>query len=147
LRAVSLGSPPPDFVFDTGSGPVRLSALSGKPVVINFWASWCLPCLDELEIFSRAQAEYGGRINIITLSNERDGLARAYLLRHHLQRVPLAEDVTSRVFKSYTIEEIPVTLVLRGDGTVGYLSVGELEWDDLHGAIESALGGGSGEGT
>ncbi|HXF33302.1 MAG TPA: hypothetical protein VN603_01930, partial [Candidatus Acidoferrales bacterium] len=69
------------------------------------------------------------------------------LLRHHLQRVPLAEDVTSRVFKSYTIEEIPVTLVLRGDGTVGYLSVGELEWDDLHGAIESALGGGSGEGT
>lgn len=140
LRAVTLGSPPPDFAFDAGKGPTRLTALAGKPVLINFWATWCMPCLDELQMFERAQREYGSRISVVTLSNEKNGLAREYLNHHRLQQLPLVEDVSSTIFKSYTIEEIPVTLVLRPDGAVVYLSVGELDWVNLRTAIEAALG-------
>jgi len=136
---VTIGAPPPDFIFDTGSGPTRLTALAGKPVLVNFWATWCLPCLNELEMFGRVQHEFGDRIRLITLSNEKNGLARDYLEHHHLKGLPLAEDTSSVIFKSYTIEEIPVTLVVRPDGTVGYLSIGELEWDSFHQAIEAAL--------
>jgi thiol-disulfide isomerase/thioredoxin len=140
LRAVTVGAAPPDFVFDVGKGPTHLAALAGKPVLINFWATWCLPCLDELEMFGRVQREYGDKIRVITLSNEKTGRARDYLDHHKLKQLPLAEDVTSVIFKSYTIEEIPVTVVVRADGTVGYLSVGELEWEEFHQAVEAALG-------
>jgi peroxiredoxin len=139
LKAVSLGQPPPDFIFDDGSGPTRLSALSGtKAVVINFWATWCPPCLDELKLFERASHDYGARVRFVTFSNEKPGVARDYLKEHHL-RVPLAEDTSSTIFKTYTIEEIPVTVVIKRGGAVSFLSVGELDADEFHRAIEAAL--------
>ena len=48
-----------------GGPPVVLSALTGKPTVINLWASWCSPCRDELPLLARADREYGDRLQVI----------------------------------------------------------------------------------
>jgi len=57
----------PDLELDClgGGPPVRLSALAGKPTVINLWASWCKECRDELPLLARAHREYGDRVQFI----------------------------------------------------------------------------------
>ncbi len=138
LRAVAFAKVPPDFTFDAGAGPERLSTLFGKPVVLNFWATWCAPCLDELDVFTKMQSVYGGDATLLTLSKEAPGTARALLEARHLE-LPLAEDPSGSIFNAYTIKEVPVTIVLRRDGTVSYVSVGELDWSELQHALDAAL--------
>lgn len=137
LRTVSFEKAPPDFTYNVGAGDTRLTAQLGKPIVVNFWATWCHPCLDELEVFGRLEREYGNRVTLVTLSAEAPGVAREYLLEHG-PAMPVAEDPTRRVFDAYSIGPIPVTLVLRANGTVSHVSVGELDWIELSHAVDDA---------
>ena len=137
LANVHLGMPPPDFVVQTGAGSVPLSRLRGKPVVINFWASWCPPCTDELPYFERITKLYGDRVTVITISNEAPGVAKAYLdgKRYAL---PVVEDPKGTIFHEYSIPPIPDTIVLDSAGRVVYVSVGGLSWAELRSAVIKA---------
>ncbi len=137
LRGLAYGALTPDFAFDSGAGPERLSALRGKPVVLNFWASWCGPCRDELPVFSQLEREYGAAVTLVTLSNEAPGPAAALFAQLHLA-LPLAEGAGA-TFERYGIGPIPVTLVLDASGRLTYVSLGELNWTELHQAVEQAL--------
>lgn len=139
LPTVHYGAPPPDFPVSTTHGVVMLSQLRGKPVVINFWASWCPPCTDELPYFERLEREYGGRVTLVTVSNEAAGVAAAYLRRHGFA-LPLVEDPRGRIFSAYSLPPIPDTVVLDAQGRVTYVSVGGLSWPELDEAVEQALG-------
>ena len=139
LRTIAFAKTPPDFTFDTGAGPERLSTLFGKPIVLNFWATWCEPCLQELDVFEKMQSVYGDGATLITLSKEPPGTARGLLDAKHVT-LPLAEDPSGTIFGAYSVEKVPVTIVLRRDGTVSYVSVGELDWNELHTALDAALG-------
>ncbi len=78
--ALLAGSPPPlaalhaqaGALLDGGAGALRarLSALKGYPVVINKWASWCVPCKEEFGAFQRVSAEYGRRVAFIGIDSE-----------------------------------------------------------------------------
>jgi thiol-disulfide isomerase/thioredoxin len=78
-EALLAGSPPPLAALHAQGGEVlgggalalhaRLAALKGYPVVINKWASWCVPCKDELPAFQRASAEYGRRVAFVGLDS------------------------------------------------------------------------------
>src|SRR5581483_10280852 len=139
LATVRVGAPPPDFTVQTKAGAVALSQLRGKPVVINFWASWCPPCTDELPYFERLAHDYGDRVVIVTVSNEAGDTARDYLRRHNLD-LPLSEDPAGKVFSAYALPPIPGTVVLDPDGRVEYISAGGLSWEELQGAVDKALG-------
>jgi len=138
LRAIALGRPAPDFSFDLGSGSERLSALAGRAVVLNFWATWCGPCRDELDAFEALRDTYGDAVTLLTISREQPGVARAFLAAHHLD-LPLVEDPAGKIFAAYSISPLPVTIVLRPGGAVSYVMVGELDESELHGAIDAAL--------
>jgi cytochrome c biogenesis protein CcmG/thiol:disulfide interchange protein DsbE len=138
LRTVAFSKPPPDFTFDAGDGPERLSGLSGKPVVLSFWATWCHPCRDELDVFAKLHQLYGDQTGLITLSDEAPGTARAYLDEHGLA-LPLVEDPQRKIFGAYSVARIPVTIVLRRDGTVANVTIGEISWPELQTQVEAVL--------
>jgi thiol-disulfide isomerase/thioredoxin len=137
LQAIAFGKVPPDFTYDVGNGPTKLSTQFGKPVV-NFWATWCGPCLDEMPVFTRLQEDYGEKATLITLSAEETGVARTWVTYHKV-RLPIVEDLKKTVFDAYSIGAIPVTIVLRPNGTVSHVSVGELDWTELQAAVDAAL--------
>jgi cytochrome c biogenesis protein CcmG/thiol:disulfide interchange protein DsbE len=139
LAAVHYGVAPPDFVVRTTQGSERLSALRGKPVVVNFWASWCPPCTQELPYFERLGQLYGNRISIVTVDwNEQPGTASSYLKQHDLN-LPVVDDGQSRIYKEYSLFEVPDTVVLDAQGNVSYVSVGELSWNELNTAVQQVL--------
>jgi peroxiredoxin len=139
LATVRVGAPPPDFTLRTKQGPVPLSQLRGKPVVINFWATWCPPCTDELPYFTRLAHDYGNRVVIVTVSNEAPGVAQDYLRARQLT-LPLVEDTGGTVFSAYALPPIPGTVVVDPQGRVEYISAGGLSWDELQSAVDKALG-------
>jgi thiol-disulfide isomerase/thioredoxin len=138
LKTVAFGVRPPDFAYDLGAGPTHLSGQYGRPIVINFWATWCDPCRDELGAFESLQREYAGRAILVTLSSEPDGVARGFL-RDHSIALPVAEDPGRKVFDAYSIGPIPVTIVLDPNGTVSHVAVGELDWKELQAAVDASL--------
>jgi thiol-disulfide isomerase/thioredoxin len=138
LTTVHYGAPPPSFMVPTPQGAEPLSHFRGKPVVINFWASWCPPCTDELPYFERVRQSYGDRVTVITVSNEAPGVAEGYLRQRHID-LPLVEDPSGKIFSAYKIPPIPDTVVLDSGGNVSYVSAGGLSWPELQTAVDRVL--------
>jgi thiol-disulfide isomerase/thioredoxin len=138
LAKLQYDAAPPDFRFPLGARTQNLSSLVGKPVVINFWATWCHACIDEFSAFARMEEDYGNRVAFISLSNEPLGVAPAYLKQHGLD-LPLLEDPQGAVFAAYSVSVYPVTVVVSARGRVSYVSVGGLDWPELKGALERAF--------
>lgn len=139
LANIHYGAAPPDFWFPAASGMLELSRAVGKPVVINFWATWCRPCLDELHVFKKLRQSYGDRIFLITLSSDPVGVAQAYLETHG-PNLPLLSDPKGVLFAAYSVSPIPVTIVLDAAGRVTFVWVGEVDWPELQSAVNRAFG-------
>jgi cytochrome c biogenesis protein CcmG/thiol:disulfide interchange protein DsbE len=140
LRTVAFAKAPPDFTFDDGMGPTHLAALTGKPVILSFWATWCEPCRAELPAFGHLRETYGDTVTLLTISDEPAGAARAFLQSRHLD-LPVVEDPARKIFEAYSVTPIPVTIVLRPDGAVSYVSIGQTSYDELQAAVAAALTG------
>jgi peroxiredoxin len=125
LRTVAFAKAPPDFTFDDGAGPTHLAALTGKPVILSFWATWCEPCRAELPAFGHLREAYGDAVTLLTISDEPAGAARAFLQSRHLD-LPVVEDPARKIFEAYSVTPIPV-------------SIGETSYDELQAAVAAAL--------
>lgn len=130
--------PPPDFAIRTAKGTKHLYDLRGKVVVLNFWATWCPPCTDELKDFVRAESVYGKDIDLITISSEPHDVASSYLTHWDID-LPVIEDLDGSISKAYETPPVPLTVVIDPAGNVTYISRGELSWPELDSAIEHAL--------
>ena len=139
LPTVFLTKPPPDFSYAAGMATHRLSEFTGKPVVLNFWATWCEPCIDELGTFAKISSTYGNSVDVLTVDSEDAGVARKYLQAHGYA-LPLAEDPTHKIRDLYTVSKIPVTIFIGKDGAVRQVVVGELSWGEIADALDTQLG-------
>ncbi|MGL6199769.1 MAG: TlpA family protein disulfide reductase [Lachnospiraceae bacterium] len=125
----------PDFTAEDSEGnTVALSDLRGKPVVLNFWASWCGPCQQEMPDFQEAFAEYGGEVQFMMLnltgSNETRESAEAFIAENKYT-FPVYFDVQQSGANAYTVFSIPTTYFIDKDGNIATYAQGKLDMESL----------------
>jgi cytochrome c biogenesis protein CcmG, thiol:disulfide interchange protein DsbE len=120
-HAPGVGSTAPAFTLRKleGPGKVSLASYRGKPVVLNFWASWCEPCKSEAAVLQRDWATYRGR-GVVFLGVDYHDLgsdARRFVNAHSLT-FPMLQDGSGNVTGRYGISQVPETYVLDREGRV-----------------------------
>ena len=120
------GKAAPDFALRSLDGKNRrLSELRGEVVMINFWATWCGPCREEMPLLDRIYQQYAPVGFQILGVNVDDAGSRAAEMAQTLGvSFPVLFDETKSVSKLYDIGAMPMTVLIARDGTVRYLHKG-----------------------
>ena len=137
-----IGKPAPDFVADTLSGEtVRLQDYRGKVVLLDFWASWCMPCRQEMPNVVRIHNRYGSRgLQVIGINLDTNRAEASQFVSAEGLTWPHVRDdwgSPSGVAGKYGVEAIPMTFIIDRDGTI--IDVG-LRGGQLEARIAEALG-------
>jgi len=140
IKTGTIGKPAPVFTLDRldGSGKVTLADLSGKVVVMNFFASWCLPCTQEnpalVRVYERYRASDVVMLGVNYQESRDNGLA--YVARMGMGWTTVADD-DGRVALSYGVFGPPETFFIGPDGVIAGRHIGPIDEETLITAIET----------
>lgn len=133
-----------DFTVYTENGEkVSLYKKLGKPVIINFWATWCPPCKAEMPAFEELYSEYGDEVEFMMI-NVTDGkrdtpsAVKAFISRNGYT-FPVYCDNDMSASTVYGVQSIPMTVFVYPDGTLSDYHIGAISEDALRAAIEKML--------
>ena len=123
----AIGNPAPNFALaDLDGNPVTLDELRGRPIVVNFWASWCAPCVEEFPLLRDAAARHAGDGLAVVgvVYDDRSELARAFMERYGATW-PAAMDPGFAVADAYAVIGPPETYFIGRDGTIVARQIGQ----------------------
>ena len=128
----AIGSPVQDFELPilTG-GSQRLSALKGKPVVINFWASWCAPCKEEMPLLDRLSQNHSGDLAVLGVNYAETPEVVQEFVQESGISFPILLDETGRVSDLYYVRNYPTTFFIDADGVLRAQHIGLLSEEAL----------------
>lgn len=136
-----IGDTVPDFSAPLlgSEGDLALSDLRGKPVVLNFWASWCTPCDDEAPAFRAAAAAYGDRVQFLGV-NARDARSDALAkLEEWGLGYPSVRDETGEIYSSFGLSGQPETFFIDAEGELVQHAAGPVFENDLEPLLQDLL--------
>ncbi len=131
LRVESKAQTPPAFnLQDIGGKSVSLTDFRGKVVFINFWATWCPPCIEEMPSMRRLQAKFQGddRFVMLAISADEDWQPVREFFSKEPAPFRVALDAKGELAKRYGTEKFPETYILVDGQLVGYI-IGPRDWD------------------
>ena len=145
---VACASPPPDLgkyqpakegkhipttaFIDADGNEESLADLRGQGLIVNFWATWCAPCVKEMPALDRLAEAAGPRgLRVLALSADREGasVVRRFYDVNKIGHLPVAIDKMSRVARAIGIDGLPTTVLYNSDGREIGRVIGVAEWD------------------
>jgi thiol-disulfide isomerase/thioredoxin len=123
-------APPPLALRDLDGRLHDLAAYRGQVVVLNFWASWCPPCVHEMPSMQRLQDKFAGRPLVVLAVNmgEDEATVRAFVRDTIKVTFPIPLDRDGAALKRWKVFVFPTSFVLGRDGKIRYALFGELDW-------------------
>lgn len=143
LSAQTLGSPAPAFTLKTlVGGTVSLSDYAGRPVFLNFWASWCKPCRGEMsDIVAAYDAHQEQRLQVLAINltdQERMTDARKFADELHLP-FPVLLDEKGKVRKRYALRGVPTSVFIDAQGIVRLVNPGPITSETIQRGLAEIL--------
>jgi thiol-disulfide isomerase/thioredoxin len=140
--AARLGSPAPDFTLQTVDGtPVQLAQLKGKPVWINFWATWCVPCREEMpamqELFD-AYRDHG--LTIVAVNMEEDPATVRRWITSGNYGFTFVLDSEGQQVKRYNVKAAPTSYFVGRDGVIHDLKLGQISRAEMVAKLDKLVG-------
>ncbi len=129
------------IMSDKFGNDVKLSSFKGKPMIINFWATWCPPCQKEMPIFQSLFEEYGEEVNFIMLNatqskpTETSKKAKEYIAAHQYE-FPVYFDQEYKAQMTYAVNSLPSTLIVDAEGMIQYAIRGPISKASLIKVLE-----------
>jgi cytochrome c biogenesis protein CcmG/thiol:disulfide interchange protein DsbE len=124
-----LGSAAPQFVVKDSQRTVDLASYRGHVVVLNFWASWCAPCLEELPSLEALQQQVPGATVVAVSTDEDSGAYRNFLTQHHVQ-VLTVQDPEQKSNALYGTFRYPETYIIDKSGVLRRKLIGPQNFVD-----------------
>ncbi|ACR12150.1 TlpA disulfide reductase family protein [Teredinibacter turnerae] len=130
--AKSAGGAAKDFTLKANNGKnVRLSDLRGQVVMLNFWASWCGPCRQEMPLLDALYKKYSpAGFTLLGVNVEADPKEADALLKELPVSFPVLYDTTSKVSEAYKVDAMPSSVLIDCDGKVSYIHKGYKPGDE-----------------
>jgi len=139
VLVVSIGAPAPKLSLTTLEGePVSLERLHGRVIVLDFWATWCAPCREQMPCIEKLRAEFADAVQFYGVNDEESKTVQDFLKKNHYE-TPVLMDVHYEAHRSYGIHAIPTLFIIDADGIVRMHIVGSATEARIRKAIESAL--------
>lgn len=131
----------PDFhVYDRDGNTVHLSDFFGKPIVLNFWASWCGPCQREMPDFNDKYAELGGDVHFVMVNMTDGGRetveTAAAFIDENGYGFPVFFDVTGEAANAYGAYSLPTSFFINAEGHVVVQAVGAIDGETLQRGVD-----------
>jgi thiol-disulfide isomerase/thioredoxin len=124
--------PPPGFTWQDAAGKTHhLAEYAGQGVILNLWATWCLPCISELPALDAAEPAYArAKIAVLPLSSDRGGAqaVTAYFKAHGISHLPVLLDPEGRAERALGVRGIPTTLLIDRHGRERARFEGAANW-------------------
>ncbi|HXN24965.1 MAG TPA: TlpA disulfide reductase family protein [Candidatus Dormibacteraeota bacterium] len=124
------GKTAPEFTFERDGKQTTLSNFRSKVVVLNFWATWCPPCVEETPSLNRLQQHIGSRGGtVLGISVDEDSQAYEQFLRNQNIVFPTFRDPTKKISLQYGTSIYPETYIIDREGRIARKIIGPQNWD------------------
>ncbi|WP_379127267.1 redoxin domain-containing protein [Paenibacillus sp. sgz500958] len=125
---IQVGATAPDFAATTVNGEkVRLSDYKGKKILLNFWASWCKPCVQEMPLLNEIHLASGSQVETLFINvGESKGTVLEYLKDHQFS-FPASIDVTGKISTAFGVTALPATFIINEEGSIRNIILGEID--------------------
>jgi thiol-disulfide isomerase/thioredoxin len=119
------------MVLDENDKNFRLESLRGRPVLVNFWATWCPPCVAELPSLDNAAKQLSDEVTLLLISVDRGGRQKAlpFLQDRGITRPLMGFDPKAALSREMGVRGLPTSFLLNADQSQGWAYVGPREWD------------------
>ena len=129
---IQIAPPMTSTTLNADGSPLFIKQFMGRPLLINFWATWCPPCVAELPALDRAVTKLASEVAVLLISVDRGGSNKAlpFLRERGIRRPNLAFDAKATLSREMGVRGLPTSFLISADQQYSWIYIGPREWND-----------------